>query len=212
MKVLRPTIGFPAWGPGIGRRPQRIRLWRPVGFNYKNSTGLGEAETTLVGYTQELTYTRTQGKKWWPCKTSIQFSHSVMSDSLQPHGFWHARLLCPSPVPGASSNSCPSSRWCRPTISSSVVPSVPAFILCNISVLSKESVLLIRWPKYLSFSFSIRPSNEYSVLISFRIDWFDLLTVQGTLQESYSTPKLKSISSLVLNFFYSPTLTSIHDY
>ena len=77
-------------------------------------------------------------------------------------------------------------------------------------VFSKESVLSIRWPKHWSFSFSISPSNEYSGLISFRIDCFDLLAVQGTLKSS-PTPRFKSINSLALSFPYSPTLTSIHD-
>ena len=78
-------------------------------------------------------------------------------------------------------------------------------------VFSNESVLCVRWPKYWSFSFNIGPSNEYSGLISFRIDWLDLLAVQGT-QESSPTPQLKSINSSALSFLYSPTLTSIHDY
>ena len=81
----------------------------------------------------------------------------------------------------------------------------------NIRVFSNESVVLIRWPKYWSFSLSIHPSNEYLGLISFRIDWLDLLAVQGT-QESSPTPQFKIINSSVLSFLYSPTLTSIHDY
>ena len=85
-------------------------------------------------------------------------------------------------------------------------------ILPSIRVFSRESVLLIRWPKYWSFSLSISPSNEYSGLISFRMDWFDFLPAQGTLQESSPTPQFKSINSLVLSFLSSPTLTSIHDY
>ena len=113
---------------------------------------------------------------------SVQFSHSVMSDSFWPHGLQHARLPCPSSTPGAYSNSCPSSRWCHPTISSSVFP-FPSYLQSpSISVFSTESVLHIKWPKYWSFSFSISPSNEYSALISFRIDWFDLFTVQGSLK------------------------------
>jgi len=84
-------------------------------------------------------------------------------------------------------------------------------IFPSIRVSSNESVLCIRWPKYWSFSFSINSSNEYSGLISFRIDWFNLLAVQGTL-ESSPTPHFKSINSLVLSFLYGPTLTSVHDY
>ena len=84
-------------------------------------------------------------------------------------------------------------------------------MLPSIQIFSNESVLHIRWPRYWSFSFSISPFSEYSGLISFRIDWLDLLAVQGTL-ESSPTPQFKSINSLVLSFLYSPTLTSTHDY
>ena len=108
---------------------------------------------------------------------SVQFSRSVVSDSLQPHGLQHARLSCPSPTPAAYSNSCPLSRWCHPTISSSLIP----FSSCLQSFLASGS-FPIRWPKYWSFSFSISPSNEYSGLISFRMDWLDLLAVQGSLK------------------------------
>ena len=84
-------------------------------------------------------------------------------------------------------------------------------IFPSIRVFPNESTLLIRWPKYWSYSFSICPSNEYSGLISLWIDRFDLLAVQGTL-ESSPAPQFKSINSLVLSFLYSPTLTSIHVY
>ena len=92
--------------------------------------------------------------------SSVQFSHSVVSDSLWPHESQHARPPCSSPTPGVHPNSCPSSQWCHPAISSSVVPfsscpqSVPA------SVFSNESTLRMWWPKYWSFSFSIIPSKE----------------------------------------------------
>ena len=84
-------------------------------------------------------------------------------------------------------------------------------IFTSTRVFSNESVLCIRGPKYWSFGFSISPFYEYSRLISFRIDWFDLLAVQGTL-ESSPTPQFKSTDSSVLSFLYGPTLTSIHDY
>ena len=103
-------------------------------------------------------------------------------DSLWPHGLQHPRPPCPSPIPRACSNSCPSSQWCHPTILSSVIPFSFAFNLSQHQGLSKELALRIRWPKYWSFSFSISPSNDYSGLISFRIDWFDLLAVQETLK------------------------------
>ena len=106
-----------------------------------------------------------------------------MSDSLWPHGLQHTRLPCPSPTPGAYSNSCPSSWWCHPTISSSVIPfSSLLQSFPSIRVFSDESVLRIRWLKYWRFSFSISPSNEYSGLISFRMDWLDLFEVQGTVK------------------------------
>ena len=106
-----------------------------------------------------------------------------MSDSLWPHKSQHARPPCPSPTPGVYSNSFPSSQWCHPAISSSVVP----FSSCLQSLpasgsFSNESTLHIRWTKYWSFSFSISPSNEHPGLISFRMDWLDLFAVQGTLK------------------------------
>ena len=90
-------------------------------------------------------------------------------------------------------------------------PSPSPSIFPSIRVFSNESVLHIRWPKYWSLSFSISLSSEYSGLISFRMDWLDLLAVQGTLKYS-PTSQFKSISSLVLSSLYSPTLTSIHDH
>ena len=90
---------------------------------------------------------------------------------------------------------------------------LPPSIFPSIRIFSSESLhlLCIRWPKYWSFSFSISPSNEYSGLISFRMDWLDLLAVQGTLKTS-TTPQFKSINSSALSFLYSPTFTSIHNY
>ena len=82
-------------------------------------------------------------------------------------------------------------------------------IFPNIRVFSNESALRIRWPKYWSFNFNINPTNEYSGLISFRIDWLDLLAVQGTLKSSSPTPQFKSINSLLLSLLYNPILTSI---
>ena len=85
-------------------------------------------------------------------------------------------------------------------------------IFPNIRAFSSESVLCIRWPKYWSFSFSISPPNEYSLLMSFRIDWFDLLEIQGDSLESSPTIQFRSINSLAVSFLYSLTLTSVHDY
>ena len=141
-----------------------------------------------------------------------QFSCSVVSDSLRPHEPQHARPPCPSPTAGVHP---------KPMSIESVMPS-NHLILCrplrllpsifpSIRVFSNDSALRIRWPKDWSFSFNISPSNEHPGLISFRMDWLDLLAVQGT-QESSPTPQFKSINSLVLSFLYSPTLTSIHDH
>ena len=118
--------------------------------------------------------------KWQPGVVIVQ---SQSCPTLGSHGLQHTKLPCPSPSPGVCPNSCPLGWWCHPTISSSVVPfSSQPSILPSIRVFSNESVLHIRWPKYWNFSFSISPSNEYSWLISLRIDWFDLLAVQGTLK------------------------------
>ena len=121
---------------------------------------------------------------WWKNKQkniSIQFSHSVMSNSFQSHGLQHARLPCPSSTPRACANSCPMSWWCHPTISSSVVP----FSSCLQSFPASRSFLMFfasGGQSYWNFSFSISLSNKYSGLISFRMDWLDLLVVQQSLK------------------------------
>ena len=127
----------------------------------------------------------------------VVFSCLVMSNSLQPHGLQHASLPCPSSFPRIHSNSCPLSQWCHPSISSSVIP----FSSCPQS-----------FPASGSFRFSISPSNEYSGLISFRINWFDLLAVQGTVKSLFQHHSSKASNSSVLSFLYVPTLTSIHNY
>ena len=114
--------------------------------------------------------------------TSVQFSRPVVSNSFLSHGLQHARLPWPSPSPRVCSNLCPFSQWCCLTISSSAALfSFLPSIFPSIRVFSSKLSFHIRWPKSWSFSFSIQPSNEYSGLISFRIDWFNLLAVQGTL-------------------------------
>ena len=94
---------------------------------------------------------------------------------------------------------------CRPL---HLLPPIPP----SIRVFSNESALRMRWPKYWSLSFSISLSNEHPGLISFRIEWLDLLAVRGTLKSLSPTPQFKSINSSALSFLHSPTLTSIHDY
>ena len=112
--------------------------------------------------------------------SSVQFSCSVVSDSLRPHGLQHARLLCPSPTPGACSNSCPSCRWFHPTISSSVAPSPPAFNFSQHQGLFQWVSSSHQVAKVLELQ--LQHSNEYSGVISFRMDWLDLLAVQGILK------------------------------
>ena len=109
---------------------------------------------------------------------SLSFVQLFVTHELQ-----HASPPCPSPTPGAYPNSCPLSQWCHSTISSSVVP----FSSCPQSFPASGSfqmsqLFAIRWPKYWSFSFNVSPSNEHPGLISFRMDWLDLLAVQGTLK------------------------------
>ena len=113
---------------------------------------------------------------------SVQFSHSVVSNSLLPHEQKHARPPCPSPTPESTqthvhrvSDAIQQSHSCCPLLLLCPIPP-------SIRVFSNESALCIRWPKYWSFSFSISLSNEHPGLISFRMDWLDLLAVQGTLK------------------------------
>ena len=103
-------------------------------------------------------------------------------DSLQPCELQNARLPYPSLSPRVCSNSCPLNRWCYPTISSSDIPFSSSLQSFPASGSSNVSVLCIRWPKYCSFSFNISHSSEHPGLISFRMDWLDLLEVQGTLK------------------------------
>ena len=118
-----------------------------------------------------------------PLLLCVQFSHSVVSDSLRPHEPQHTRPPCPSPTPRVHPKPMsielmmPSNHLilCRPLL---LLPSISP----SIRVFSNESVLHIRWPKYWGFSFNISPSNEHPGLISFRMDWLDLLAVQGTLK------------------------------
>ena len=115
-------------------------------------------------------------------KLLLLFSHSVMSDSLRPHGLQHTWPPCPSPTPEpAQTHGHRVGDAIQPSHPLSS-PSPPAFNLSQCQVFSNESALRIRWPQYWSFSFSISPSSEYSRLISFRVDWLDFLAVQGTLK------------------------------
>ena len=111
---------------------------------------------------------------------SVQSSHSVVSNSLWPHGLKLTRPPCPSPTPRACSNSCPLIQWCHLILCCPLLL-LPS-IFPSIRVFSNELTIHINWPKYRRFRFSTSPSNEYSGLISFKIDWFALLAIQGTLK------------------------------
>ena len=125
-----------------------------------------------------------------------------MSAPLWPHGLRHTRPPCPSLIPGVYPNSYQLSQWCH---SNHLILCCPLLLLPSsfpsIRVFPNESVLCIRWPKYWSFSFSISPSNEHSGLISFRIDWFDLLAVPGTLKCLHQHHSSKASIRLCSAFF-----------
>ena len=178
----------------ISSNPKRTAAWR---------------QGDEPGYIEVLQ----QGQKVWTSKRSV--SQSVQSLSRVP--LWDP-MDCS--IPGLPvHHQVP--EFTQTHVTESMMP--PNYlILCHlllllsiiprIRVFSSESVLHIRWPKYWSFSLSISPSIEYSAIISFRMDWLDLLTLQGTLKSLLPTLQFKSIVSSVLSFVYSPTLTSIHDY
>ena len=144
---------------------------------------------------------------WW-----VQFSRSVVSDSLRPHESQHARPPCPSPTPGVHPNPCPLSWWCHPTISSSVVP----FSSCPQSFPASGSFQMGQL--FASGGQTIGVSASTSVLPMNTQDWSPLgwtgwISLQPRdSQESSPTPQFKSINSSVLSFLHSPTLTSIHDH
>ena len=164
-------------------------------------------------------------QKWYSCHNltlplrldnldykSVQFSCSVVSDSLWPHEPQHARPPCPSQTPGVHPNPFPLSWYAiqpsHPLSSSCPLPS----IFPSIRVFSNESALRIRWPKYWSFSFNISPSSEHPGLISFRMDWLDLLAVQGTLksllQHHSSKTSILQHSALFIVQFSHPYMTT----
>ena len=141
---------------------------------------------------------------------SIQFSCSVVSHSLRPHGLQHARLPCPSPTPRACSNSCPSSQWCHSTTSSSVIPSLS----CLQSFLASGSFLMSQLftsgGQNIEDSASVLPMNtqDWSPL-----GWTGWISLQSKgLSRVFSEPQFKSINSFVLSLLYGPALTVIHNY
>ena len=164
-------------------------VWLPAAIEKRR-------KRTLIGgkNTQEASFSL-------PFSTLLLFSSSVMSSCLWPHGLQHSRLPCPSPSPGVCSNSCPLSRWCHPTISSSAIP----FSSCPQSFPESGSFLLslrIRWLKNWNFRFSISPSSEYSGLISFRIDSLGSLLSKGlkSLLQNYVMPSPRITSTFLFPF------------
>ena len=131
-----------------------------------------------------------------------------MSNSLRPHESQHARPPCPSPSPRVHSDSRSSSPWCHPVISSRPLLLLPP-ILPSIRVFSSESTLCMRWPKYWSFRFSIIPSKEILGLLSFWMDWLDLLAVPGTLKSLLQHHSSKA-SILQLSAFFTVQLSHPH--
>ena len=141
---------------------------------------------------------------------SFQFSRSVTSDSVQPPGLSHASLLCPSPIPGAYSNSCPSSRWCHSTISSSVIPFSSCLQSFPASGSFPVSQFFASGGQSIGVSASVLPMN---IQDWFPLGWTSWISLQSKgLSRSSPPPQFKSINSSALSFLYSPTLTSIHDY
>ena len=197
MKRMKPSFwasGIREQTPPLGRAAAEAVTWRPT-WNF--------SWVEKLVYSEKLNKAVFTPDRWWVPKdpgegfggwrgerrlgrlgiSSVQFSRSVMSNCLRPHGLQHTRLPCTLPTAGAYSDSCLLSWWCHPTISSSVIPLLlPPSICPSIRVFSDDSFLCIRWPNYWSFSFSISPSSEYSGLISFRTDWLDFRVVQGTLK------------------------------
>ena len=173
---------------------------------------LGSKITTDGDCSHEIKRHLLLGRKAMTNLSSVQFSCSVMSYSLQPHGLQHSRFPCPSSTPRVYSNSCPLIWWCHPTNSSYVIP----FSSCLQSFPASGSSPMSQF--FASGGQSIGVSASASVLPMNSQDWFPLgwtgwISLQSRdSQESSPTPQFKSINSSVLSFLYSPTLTSVHDY
>ena len=151
------------------REPQRSRRWTK-----KERYPGRQSESRFLKAEDEW---QNQILWWGDCENKLlQFSSVAQScPTLRCHGLQHARPPCPTPTPGVYPNSCPLSRWCHPSHLILCHPLLPPSVFPSIRVFSSESALHIRRPEYWSFSFNISPSNEYSGLTSFRIDWFDPL-------------------------------------
>ena len=195
-----------------------IESLSPLGYLYKHSRKVSRywlfpsdslihpLHVCVCVYVNAHTYIHTHNFLYL---SSVQFSCSVVSDSLRPHELQHARSPCPSTTPGVHSNSHPLSQWCHLILCCPLLlrPPIPP----SIRVFSNESTICMRWPKYWSFSFSIFPSKEHPGLISFRMDWLDLLIVQGTLkslQHHSSKASILQCSAFFTGQLSHPDLTT----
>ena len=180
---------------------------RTIADGRENNVNENVLKNTLVILNQQFTW----GVFFGVLEESVsQFTCSVMSNSLRPQGLQHARPPCPSPTPRAYSKSCPLSQWCHPTISSSVVPfssrlqSFPAsksFPMSKFIASGDQSIGVL----------ASAPVLPMTGLISFTIDWLDLLAVQRS-PESSPISQFESVSSSALSLLYGPTHISVHDY
>ena len=157
-------------------------LFSPNFWNIKITLWLSLASQSFLYFFLVL---KSRFRYYFHVKSTCSCSVTKSCLTLQPHGLQHTRH--PSTSPRACSNSCPLSQWCHPAISSSAIPFSSCFLSFPATGCFPMCVIWIRWPRYWNFSFSISLSNEDSGLISFRMDWLDLLAVQGTLKSLPST-------------------------
>ena len=184
------------------------RLSRMIwNVNVKTNTIYSSQDMEEIRYPPEDEWLKKRGTyiQW----NILLYNYWAVSDSLQPLGMQHSRLPCPSLSPSVCSKPCPLCQWCYCTI----LPSAALFSFCLLSFIASGSFQMScsshQMIKVLELQFSISPSNEYSELISFRIDWFDLLAVQGTRK---SLLQHHSTNSSGLSFLYGSTVTSVHDF
>ena len=183
-KILQQRLLYPTRLIQINWRNEKLSRQAKIKRikHHKTSFTTNTKGTSLGRHTRERNdLYKTNPKQLRKRFILLLFSCSVVSNSLRPHGLQHTRLPCPSLSTRACSNSCILSRWSHLTFSSCHPLLLPS-IFPIIKVFSNKSALHIKWARYWSLSFSIGSSKEYSVLISFRIDWLDLLAVQGTLK------------------------------
>ena len=201
MQLFHDPMGYRSPGSSAhGNSQIRILEWVAISLSRESSQ---PKDWTHVSYIVAFFTTEPSGKPWMT--KSVLFSHSVMSDSLWPHGLQHTRLPCPSPTPGACSNSCPLSQWCHPTILCPVVPFSSYLLSCPAS----ESLKWVSLSHQMAKVLELQLQHQFFQWI-FRTDFLKDWLVWSPCsprdsQESSPTPQFKSISSLVLSFFYSPT-------